>query len=395
MKIAMIGQKGYPARSGGVEKHVEELSRRLAKQGHEVLVFCRSWYVDPSDRTDGVTRVFVSSLHTKHLDAISHTLFSIIKAAWMNAEVFHIHGVGPALLAWLPKLLRPSAKVVVTFHCVDRKHEKWSGFARAMLRLGEHAACRLPDRTITVSKTLAEYCRLSFGVEPRYIPNGVSAPMTFGSRELHRFGLSPNAYFVMVSRLVRHKGAHTLIAAWKMARKQRPDLFANKKLAIVGNGAFTDTYVRELQTMRDGDDSIVMTGEQTGRMLAELFGNACALVHPSVSEGMPLSVLEAMSYGVCPLVSDIPEHLEVLAEHGMTFRAEDVNDLAARLIMIAEAPEEARQVGQEAARYVRNNYDWDEIALQTEMTYKQLLQPKRQPFIATYRTHTVQRKTSS
>ncbi len=391
MKIAMIGQKGYPARSGGVEKHVEELSRRLAKQGHEILVFCRSWYTDPVGRTEGITRVFVPSLRTKHFDAITHTFLSILKAARLKADIFHLHGVGPALLAWLPKILRPSAKVVVTFHCIDRKHEKWNGLARAALHLGELAACRLPDRTITVSQTLTEYCRLSFGIEPHYIPNGVSRPETFGDDELCRFGLKPNAYFLMVARLVRHKGAHTLIAAWKTAREMRPDLFAEKRLAIVGGGAFTDEYVQELRTMSEGDASIVLTGEQSGAALWQLFGNAEAVVHPSVSEGLPLSVLEAMSYGKCVLASDIPEHLELLSQHGVTFHADDADDLAEHLVMLAEAPEQTRHVGGMAAIYVQENYDWDEIALHTEMLYKQLVHLRGEPVIAPY---AAQRKTS-
>ncbi len=373
MKIAMIGQKGYPAASGGVEKHVQELSRRLAKQGHEVLVFCRSWYAKRMvQQPDGITQVFAPCLRTKHLDAITHVFCSIVKAARLKADIFHLHGVGPALLAWLPKLLRPSAKVVVTFHCVDRRHEKWNALARLMLHLGERAACRLPDRTIAVSKTLAEYCRVAYGTDVRYIPNGVTAPALVTNKNLARFDLAPNRYFLVVSRLVRHKGIHTLIAAWKIARERRPDLFADKKLAVVGGGAFTDAYVNELRAMSDGDDSIVMTGEQTGDVLAELFGHAYAFVHPSVSEGLPLTVLEAMSFGRCVLASDIPEHLEIVAEHGLTFRADDADDLATQLVVLAEAPEQVKHVGAEAATFVLNNYHWNEIAEQTDRLYKQL-----------------------
>lgn len=388
MRIAMIGQKGFPARSGGVEKHVEELSRRLAGQGHEVLVFCRSWYAEMSDVPNGVKQIFTPTFNRKHFDAISHTFFSILKAARMKADVFHIHGVGPALLAWLPKLLRPSASVVVTFHCIDRRHEKWNAFARAMLSLGERAACRIPDRTITVSKTLTTYCRTAFGIEPRYIPNGVSIPASTqaASDKIARFGLMPESYFLMVSRLVRHKGAHTLIAAWKKARAARPELFLGRRLAIVGGGAFTDDYVRELQALVAGDASITLTGEQSGEALHQLFANAYALVHPSTSEGLPLVVLEAMSYGKCVLASDIPEHVELVAQHGMMFHTDDVDDLAEHLIMLAEAPDETRHVGEGAVRFVSDNYNWDEIALHTEMMYRQLKNRHSEPMLASYIT---------
>ncbi len=379
MRIAMIGQKGVPARSGGVEKHVDELSRRLGKQGHDVLVFCRAWYCPASAPDDAVTRVFAPSIRSKHLDAISHTFFSIVKAAQMKTDVFHIHGVGPALLAWLPKLLRPSAKVVVTFHCVDRKHEKWGRFARLMLHLGERLACRAADQTITVSKTLTDYCHLAYGADTRYIPNGVTMPdACVTANELARFDLAPRRYLLMVSRLVRHKGAHTLIAAWKQARETHPEAMAGLKLAIVGGGAFTDEYVHELTRMADGDDSIVLTGEQTGQPLKELFAHAYACVHPSTSEGLPIAILEEMSYGKCVLSSDIPENLELTQRHGMAFQTGDVDDLALHLAMLASAPAQVAHVGAEAARFVEEHYDWDEIALQTEMVYKQSRLPSPQ-----------------
>src|SRR3989339_472117 len=240
MKIAMIGQKGYPAQSGGIEKHVQELSKHLADQDHEILVFCRAWYGPKIPTQNGITQIFIPTIHTKHLDAIIHTFFAVLIASYKKVDVYHIHGVGPALLAWLPKLLRPSAKVIVTFHCIDRLHQKWGLFARLMLKLGEMAACRLPDKTIVVSKTLLEYTCEIYNADPIYIPNGVNVPA------------------------VEHKGQKTLIKAWKMARAQKPELLKGFKLVIVGGGSFTNDYVKELEKLSGGDDSIVLTGEQTG-----------------------------------------------------------------------------------------------------------------------------------
>lgn len=370
----MIGQKGYPALSGGIEKHAQELSERLVSQGHGVVVFCRSWYSKEKNINEKIKCVFVPTIHTKHLDAIVHSFLSIVVAAWMKADIFHIHGVGPALLAWLPKLLRPSAKVVVTFHCLDRLQQKWGWFAQTMLRLGELAACRLPDKTIVVSQTLLDYARETYEVNPIYVPNGVKMPEKNSDDQLiKKFALDANKYFVMVSRLVEHKGQKILIAAWKKARVARPELFREIKLAIVGGASFTDDYVKEVEKMSCGDDSIVLTGEQTGQTLHALFANAYAAVHPSCLEGLPIVVLEAMSYGKCVLASDIPEHMEIVRDHGLSFKTNDADDLAKNLIMIAEVPELATHVGTEAAVFVKNNYSWEEIADRTEMLYRQIV----------------------
>lgn len=373
MKISMIGQKGFPAVSGGIEKHVQELSEHLANKDHEVTVFCRDWYCNQTTTDSQVKRVFVPTLHTKHLDAIVHTFLSIIVAAWKKTEIFHIHGVGPALLAWLPKLLRPSAKVIVTFHCIDREQKKWGKFARAMLWLGERAACRFPDKTITVSKILTEYAQENYQTTSAYIPNGVNVPKTENKVELLKpFALEPEKYFLMVSRLVKHKGQKTLIEGWKIAQVMRPELFAQMKLVIVGGGSFTDSYVKELHQLTCGDSNIVLTGEQTGENLHSLFTNAYAAVHPSLAEGLPIAVLEAMSYGKCVLASDIPEHQEIIKDHGLSFAKNDPADLAKNLIMMLETPDLTRFVGQSAAKFVQANYNWEEITTQTDALYEKL-----------------------
>ena len=177
-----------------------------------------------------------------------------------------------------------------------------------MLALGERFACRVPDATITVSKTLQSYCRLSYGAQTTYIPNGTQIPMEPPDpSRLNPFHLEPNKYLMMCARLVKHKGAYTLIEAWKILKKTRPDIIGSMKLAIVGGSAFTDQYVKSLRRLAKDEPSIVLTGTQIGATLNSLFGHAYAVVHPSESEGLPIAILEAMSYGKCVLSSDIPE----------------------------------------------------------------------------------------
>jgi glycosyltransferase involved in cell wall biosynthesis len=371
MKVSLIGQKGIPAHAGGIERHVEELAKELVTHGHDVTAYCRKWYTDAPDYYEGIRCIYTPCMNSKHLDAITHTFTSIVDATRRKMDVIHIHGVGPALLAWLPKLLRPQVKVVVTFHCVDRYHQKWNWFARTMLHLGEWMACKAADATITVSETLQRYCRIAYNTETLYVPNGTQIPMEPAEpEEIAQFSLQPYKYLMMCSRLVRHKNAHKLIRAWKELRAEEPELLASWKLAIVGGSAFTDDYVREVEALAKGENSIVLTGNQGGKSLYNLFANAYAIVHPSESEGLPIAVLEAMSYGKCVLSSDIPECAELTAENGLTFETNNLEELKQKMKMMLEHPDKVSVIGQDARTHVARHYDWKDIAEKTTYLYE-------------------------
>jgi len=370
MRIAMIGQKGIPALYGGIERHVDELSKGLVELGQDVFVYSRPWYSkERKSEIDGVKVIYTPSLKSKHFDAISHTFISIIHATLKDFDVIHIHGVGPALMAWLPKFIKPRQKVVVTFHCIDRKHQKWGIFARIMLRLGEYSACRFADRTITVSRTLNQYCSEAYDSMTQYIPNGVTLNKANGSNELTQFGIEPNEYIVMISRLVRHKGAHYLIDAYKQLKKRNPEILGNKKLVFVGDSAFTDDYVKELREMGASDSDIVFTGFQSGETLKQLFENAYICVHPSESEGLPICVLEAMSYGLPVLASDIPENMEVVEEAGLSFENKNIEDLATKLEKYLPQDEKLIEIGENAREFVDKNYNWKDISQEVSGLY--------------------------
>lgn len=366
----MIGQKGLPTQYGGIERHVEELSLRLAKQGHDVLAYVRAWYTPKTTRTfGGIKLIHTPTIHSKHLDAIVHTFISTIHALFQKADVIHYHGVGPALLSFIPRIFSPKTKVVVTFHCIDRYHQKWGFFAQALLRLGEKAACLFPHETIAVSKTIQNYCLNEYQKNTTFIPNGVTMPEAVGTHTLAHWNLEPQKYVLMVSRLVKHKGAHYLVEAWQFLKKNYPALVADQKLVIVGGSAFTDSYVEGLKRSAAEDASIIFTDWQQGQALEELYGNTTLLVHPSENEGLPLTVLQAMAHGRPVLVSDIPEHQEIIPNTDFHFRNASVPSLIEKLVSLLGNQKQIAETGLYNKTIVSADYQWDQIGLDTAVLY--------------------------
>lgn len=371
MKIAMIGQKGMPALYGGIERHAEELAAELVKQGHEVFAYAREWYTPTELKLHrGIKIVHTPTIKTKHLDAIVHTFTATIHALRQKPDVIHYHGVGPSLMSWLPRVFSPRTKVIATFHCIDRYHQKWGIFARLMLWLGERAACAFPHETIAVSKTIQNYCVNEYRKTPVYNPNGVIVEANPGTVPLLKWQLNQNKYIIMVSRLVKHKGAHYLIEAWQRARAEAPELLKEMKLVIVGGSAFTDDYVRMLKKMAEADKTIIFTDWQSGENLNSLYANALMLVHPSENEGLPITVLQAMSFGRPALVSDIPEHQEVITDGRCWTANASVFSLAKKIIELVQNPAYLEEAGKENLQTVKKNYQWQDIAKRTVAIYE-------------------------
>ncbi len=382
MKIALIGQKGIPAHYGGVERHVHDLAVRLA-QNHNVTAYSRAWYTtEKHEEYKGIRVIHTPTLHTKHLDAIIHTFTSTIHALFQGYDVIHYHGVGPALLSWIPRIFAPRTKVVNTFHSIDRYHKKWGWFAKWVLKIGERAACFFAHDTITISQSLQQYCFNEYRTHTEYIPNGVEMPVVpTGTKTLDVFGLKKDEYFVMVSRLVAHKGAHLLIEAFHNLKRNHPNdpIVQNMKLAIVGGSVYTDDYIRQLHTQASQLSDIVFTDFQSGEALDELYGHATALVHPSLNEGLPITVLNAMSYEKATLLSAIPEHIELTQNPLALFRENDVNAIEQSMYQYLNLPYDAkRELGKENKQTIKDSYVWECLVPQILHVYERNRKKKKQ-----------------
>lgn len=363
MKIAMFGHKQIPSRAGGVEIVVGELSSRMAALGHDVTCYNRGGNGENRPQYAGVRLKTVPTIDKKGLAAVTSSFFAALAVAFSKAKVCHIHAEGPAFMSFLPKLF--GKRVIVTVHGLDWQREKWkSGFGAKYIRWGEKMAVRFADEIIVLSRNVQRFFRDTYGRETVWIPNGVSCPQMLPAEEItERFGLKPDGYILFLGRLVPEKGVHYLIEAFR-------GISTDKKLVIAGGASDSDDYVRRLKTMAEEDTRILFTDFVQGKVLEELYSNAYVYVLPSDVEGMPLSLLEAMSYGNCCLVSDIPECTEVVEDHGELFSKGDTDALRIALQQLCEDPERVQKHKKNACRFICEKYNWDKVVEQTLELYR-------------------------
>lgn len=370
MKIAFIGQKGIPAIAGGVEKHVEKLSTRLVAEGHEVTVYVRSHYTPATLETfQGVKLVHVPSIHTKHLDAISHTLFATLHALFAEYDVIHYQSIGPSILSIIPRLLKPKCHVVATFHSRDYTHKKWGWMARTFLHIAEYITCTVPERTIVSSETLIDYAKSTYGRTVAFIPSGAEVAFEPDTTVLSELGVRSKRYLLAVHRLVPHKGTHYLIKAFKELEDTNR-IPNNFKLVIVGTHADTEEYEKFLKHLAEGRSNIIMAGERTGQAMESLYSHAYLYVQPSEQEGLSLALLEAMGHGLLPLVSDIEPHKEAVANTGAYFPVKDIEGLKKELAYFINKSDEVAVLGRAAQERVREHYSWEAVAKKTIEVYR-------------------------
>lgn len=370
LNIVMLGQKRIPSREGGVEIVVEELSTRMVKMGHSVTCLNRKGHHISGKQYDGqvlneykgVALKTVPTVNKKGLAAMTASFTGAFYAAFGKYDVVHFHAEGPCAMLWLPKLF--GKRCIATIHGLDHKRAKWGKLASAYIMLGEKVAAKYADSIIVLSRAVQEYFRNVYGRETVFIPNGVNKPQIVSPDLITReYNLQKEGYILYLGRLVPEKGIKYLIEAFKQVH-------TNKRLVIAGGASDTDEYAKELVELAQEDKRIIFTGFVQGRKLEELYSNAYLYVLPSDLEGMPLSLLEAMSYGNCCIVSDIPECLDVVRNNGIVFKKGNVVELAEKLQDVCDYPEKVMRYKENSAQYVCNKYNWDDVVKKTLELYK-------------------------
>lgn len=371
MKIAMIGHKRIPSREGGIEIVVDKLSTELVKRGHCVVAYNRKGHhvsgKEFENKTDlkeynGIKLKTVFTFENSKLNAIVYSILASIKASFSNYDVVHIHAEGPASMCWMPKLF--GKRVIVTIHGLDWQRSKWGGFATKFLKFGEKMAAKHADEVIVLSKNVQQYFLDTYNRKTVYIPNGIEKPEIKDISIIHeKFGISKDDYILFLGRIVPEKGVHYLINAYK-------NIDTDKKLVIAGGSSHTSDYMDELKTLAKEDKRIIFTDFVQGQTLEELYSNAYIYCLPSDLEGMPLSLLEAMSYGNCCLSSDIPECTEVYENKAVSFEKGNEKDLQEKLQMLLNNKNLTDEYKSSASDFICGKFNWNDIVSKTLDLYK-------------------------
>ena len=369
MKIAMIGHKRIPSREGGVEIVVEELATRMAAMGHQVDVYNRKGKNVADAKADlevhklneykGVKLINVPTSQRKSLNALLYSLNATIKAIFGHYDIIHYHAEGPCVMLVIPHLL--GIRTIATIHGLDWQRAKWGGIATKYILLGEKIAAKYADEVIVLSKGVQKYFLDMYDRKVMYIPNGVNIPDNKPANLIiKKYGLTKDSYILFLARLVPEKGLHYLLKAFK-------EVNTDKKLVVAGGSSHSDEYVDKIKKMAVEDNRIILTDFVQGQVLQELFSNCFLYVLPSDVEGMPISLLEAMSYGCRCLVSDINENVEVVGENGFTFAKGDIIDLKEKIIKILHVN---NCYYNSNINILRDKYNWDTIVRQVVNLYE-------------------------
>ncbi len=389
MRIVMLGHKRIPSREGGVEIVVEELATRMAALGHEVTVYNRKGShvagIKNEQKEYGKNyeykRVQVKTAFTlpqKSLNAIVYSFFATLRACFSGADVIHFHAEGPCAMIPLAKFFRK--KCVATIHGLDWQRSKWGGFATKFLLFGEKMAAKYADKVIVLSEGVKEYFQDTYGRKTFVIPNGISKPEYQEPNVItYKYGLHGEDYLLFLARLVPEKGVHTLLEAYEKSGLKIP-------LLIAGGSSHSSEYCQKIESMakkinedagrKHTEQKVILTGFVQGKELEELFSNALMYILPSEIEGMPLSLLEAMSYGNLCLTSDISENTDVTENYGFSFVSADVNSLTEKLTELCSDIVSLRgteQYTREAIqKFILGKYNWDDVTKRTLECYEDI-----------------------
>lgn len=369
LRIAMLGHKRIPSREGGVEIVVSELASGMAALGHSVTCYNRKGHHVSGEEFDGERLAEYNGVKIKEvftvqkggLAAMTSSVFAALRAALGRYDVVHFHAEGPCAMLWLPKLF--GKKCVATIHGLDHQRAKWGKFASRYILFGEKCAVKFADEIIVLSENVRQYFKETYNRETVFIPNGVNPADKKEAKEITaKFSLKKDKYILFLGRLVPEKGLERLVEAYKK-------IHTNKKLVVAGGSSDTAEFEAKLKADSADNGNVIFTGFVQGRVLEELFSNAYFYVLPSDVEGMPLSLLEAMSYGNCCLTSDIPECASVIGEYGCVFSRSVPDDLADKMQQLCDNPETVNTFKQSAAEYICGKYNWNDVVLRTLELY--------------------------
>ncbi|MBC2843850.1 glycosyltransferase family 4 protein [Winogradskyella flava] len=362
MKIIVLGTRGIPNVLGGVETHCEQLYPRIAAQGHNITVITRTPYVVDKTKKhhSGVNLKHIYAPKHKSLEAVVHTFLGVLYAAYKRPDILHIHAVGPMLLTPLAKLF--GLKVVITNHGPDYDRQKWGKSAKILLKTGERFGTIFANKVIVISNVINSILKKKYNRKDAVlIYNGVIIPKPTADIDyIKSIGVKKDNYLIAVGRFVEEKGFSDLIKAYKAIN-------VPYKLVLVGNADHETTYSKRLKNEAI-DAGVILTGFIKGEALHQIFSHAKLFIMPSYHEGLPIALLEAMSYNLNVLVSDIPANLEIALNEKCYFEVGNIESIKSSILKTLETLEKSIDY----SKLMNDIYNWNKIAKQTIEVYKTL-----------------------
>jgi glycosyltransferase involved in cell wall biosynthesis len=361
MKIAYLNTLGIPARYGGFETCVEEVSTRLARKGHNVTVYCSSQSIPNHSMYKGVTLINVARRSNKFLDYPSRSMLSTLDAMGRDFEILHYFGTDSSIFTLLPRILR--RKTVISLDGLTWNRSSYPQWVRIALRASSWLPLYLPHAAVVDSLYVQRWYATTFGRAPFYVPYGAESSLRGADAEvLKKYRVGNDEYVLFVGRLVPEKGVHYLVQAFNALGKQ-----LGFKLIIVGRDPYNSGYESSLRKM--AGDSVIFVGYVYGSDIENLYKGAYLYVTASELEGTSPALLSAMGFGNCVLASNIPENLETIGDAGVTFRNKDVCDLREKMVQLLSSPDVVENYRRRAVKRVAEFYSWDSVAERMEQLY--------------------------
>jgi glycosyltransferase involved in cell wall biosynthesis len=362
VKIAIIGTRGIPANYGGFETFAEECSAGLSARGHEVTVYCRSHYVSKTLRSyRGARLVVLPTLKSKYFDTVTHSLISIIHALFQKYDVILICNAANSIYAWLPRVM--GIPVAVNVDGIERLRRKWNRAGRAYYRMCEYLSTLFPNAIVTDARVIERYYLEKYGAVSEFIPYGAVIEKPTTGETLGKLGLSPDGYFLYVSRLEPENNAHLVIKAFEKVR-------TSKKLVILGDAPYSAEYIKQLRSTPD--PRIIFPGAIYGIGYRQLLANAFCYIHATEVGGTHPALIEAMGQGNIVVANGTEENIEVLADAGFIYRKNDSEDLARCLQSVADSPQDCERYKLAALGRVQAQYSWEAVIRKYEQLFVRL-----------------------
>lgn len=369
MKIAIIGHKRIPSNEGGIEKGVEQHATRMVQRGHKVTAYNRGGHNVFGKEHDnkkikeykGIKIVTVPTTSGKACVPI-YSLLATLHCIFHRPDVISFRASGPCAMIPLAKLF--GIKCVASLHGIDSQRDKWGGFASKYLKFGEKMAAKKADVCLVLSKNMKDYIKKTYNRDSVIFANGIDRPEILKANIIkEKYNLEKDSYILSLGRIVPEKGLHYLIEAFKKCKTK-------KELIIAGGSESNSEYYNQLVELAKDDDRIKFIGFVRGETISELYSNAYAFMLPSNLEGMANALLEAMAYGNCCLVSDIPENTEVVEDKAVIFKKGNIEDLQEKLQFILDNPKVVNKYKTESSKYILDKYNWDKVVTQMLEIYK-------------------------